>query len=69
MTKDSKTPVVPSAIPWGLEHDPIALALSRMGRPVTRAAWLRLDRGTSDETGLDPETAGMLNRMFPEDDE
>ena len=70
MTKDSKTlgAVVPSAIPSGLERDPIALRLSKKGQPVTRAAWLTLDRGSSDESELDPEVTAMLDRMFPVDD-
>ena len=62
-------PAVPSAIPSGLERDPIALYLSKMARPVTRAAWLTLDRGSSDKSGLDPEATAMLDRMFAEDDE
>jgi hypothetical protein len=53
------------AIPPGLELDPIAQHLHSMGRQVTRADWLMLDRGSSDESQLDPETLEMLNRMFP----
>ena len=60
-------PRAPSAIPSGLEHDPIAQQLSKMGLRVTRAAWLSLDRGTSDETYLDEETKAMLDRMFPQE--
>ena len=69
LLKLSPSPVAPSAIPLGLERDPIALHLSKMGRPVTRAAWLTLDRGSSDESGLDPEVTAMLDRMFPEVEE
>ena len=56
-----------SAIPPGLEFDPIALQLQKMGRPVTREAWLMLDQGTSDETNLDSEMLGFLNRVFPQE--
>ncbi len=57
----------PKGTPLPIVHDPIALQLQKMGRPVTRAAWLMLDRGTSDESDLDSETAAMLDRMFPSD--
>jgi hypothetical protein len=50
-----------------LEFDPIALQLQKMGQPVTRAAWLMLDQGTSDESNLDSETLGFLNRVFPQE--
>ena len=57
----------PKAIPLppGLERDPIALQLQKMGRPVTRSAWLALDRGSDDETELDPEARAELDRLFP----
>lgn len=61
-------PVPAPKIPPGLESDPIALQLRKMGMRVTRAAWLTLDRGSSDESNLDPETLAMLDRMFPADE-
>lgn len=60
----STSPAASSGLPPGLERDPIALQLQKMGRRVTRAAWLMLDRGSSDETNLDPETKGFLDRVF-----
>jgi len=63
----STSPAAASAIPPGLESDPIALQLQKMGRRVTRAAWLMLDRGTSDETELDGETLGFLDLYFPKE--
>lgn len=68
LLKLSPLPEGASAIPPGLERDPIALELSRRGRQVTRAAWLMLDRGSSDESKLEPEVVAMLDRMFPEED-
>ena len=58
-------------IPVGLESDPIALFLRSKGLPVTRAAWCMASYGEnpSDLEQTDPETAGMLDRMFPNPDE
>jgi hypothetical protein len=50
-----------------LESDPIALQLQKMGHPVTRAGWLMLDRGSSGEEDLDPETLAFLDHYFPQD--
>ena len=53
-------------LPPGLERDPISLELQKMGRQVTRAGWLTLDKGSDDETDLDPETKAFLDRHFPD---
>ncbi len=55
----------PLESPPGLERDPILLQLLKMGLPVTRAAWLTLDRGSSSEANLDAETRAFLDRHFP----
>ena len=41
--------------------------LLRMGRKVTRANWLLLDRGSADPESVDPETAAYLRRIIPND--
>ena len=65
--RSSTSRVGSSAIPRGLESDPIALQLQKMGHPVTRAGWLMLDRGSSGEEDLDPETLAFLDHYFPQD--
>jgi len=55
-------------IPPGLERDPLALGLQSRGIPVTRESWLTADRGSSDESELEPEIVAMLDRMFPDED-
>jgi len=61
--------MAPAALPHWLQGDPIALHLRRLGRPVTKAAWLECAYGSSNETVLehDKETRAWISSHFPLD--
>jgi len=59
----------PPELPARLRGDPIAEHLHRLGRAVTRAAWLECAYGSSNEIVLeqDKETREWVRRNFPTD--
>lgn len=56
-------------LPEWLHGDPIAEHLLETGRPITKAAWLEVAYGTSNEIVLDfdKEMREWVRRHFPSD--
>lgn len=65
-SKRSSTLREDSRLPSGLESDPIAHSLLKMGLPVTREEWMMASFGTAELDELGPEDRAATEHLFPE---